>query len=620
MWYNLDMKFLRRIGLVIIGILMAFSSTNSVFAKLPEEKLRMFAENGIYYYDPSESLSCYGGGSIGLSGDTVMARIVDYLTGNNPTNFTLSGNGVAGILANFQAESGFNPFRFQGDRVSGPAYGVAQFDPMSKITDKLKSDSRTSNFFNEYFDLKYSSTNFETGFPNEPVPDDVLNAWLLVQLDYFFGPSSEFENTKVGSYRNLGGSMGLDYIEDGMNVHQAMDAAQSPEDAAKIFVWIMERPADKPGGASRRGELAREWYNKISNDVSASDATGVLTTDGSNVTIIGDSITEGSKEAILALMPNADIHSQISKQFYTGTGDNPGGYTIMKQLADEGSLRDVVIFALGTNGNITSGQAEDVVSLAGISRKVVFVTNYSTKKDYTSNNNIFAKMSNDNTNVDVVDWKGAVESHESQYLSPNDGVHPTAEGRELFASLIASAGASVASEIPECGIGSVDGGLTEPQTIAVQLYYNEIGGANYVAGLPGGINNCVSFSTFFVRKFTTLGMSAYSRGNGGDIAANFAADYGLPSGDEPRPFAVFSITSNYVQCGNGGCGHTGVVVNVNGDDVTTLEANYGETGGAKIVHRDKSYFTSRANGDPFTYLDSILDESALKSAIEEGSR
>ncbi len=30
-----------------------------------------------------------------------------------------------------------------------------------------------------------------------------------------------------------------------MTAHEAMDAAQSAEDAARIFVWIMERPGDK---------------------------------------------------------------------------------------------------------------------------------------------------------------------------------------------------------------------------------------------------------------------------------------------------------------------------------------------------------------------------------------
>ncbi len=41
---------------------------------------------------------------------------------------------------------------------------------------------------------------------------EVIDAWLGGATGLFFGASSEFETTKVGWYRNKGGSMGLSYI------------------------------------------------------------------------------------------------------------------------------------------------------------------------------------------------------------------------------------------------------------------------------------------------------------------------------------------------------------------------------------------------------------------------
>lgn len=577
-------------------------------AALDQADLYDYSQNNIYFYDPSENnKSCYNGN---LSGDTIMAKVVNYLSGNNPTNFVLSDNGIAGILTNFQHESGFNPFRFQSDRLSGPAYGIAQFDPKSKILAPLRSDPRTAGYFDTYFDLKYTHYDESTGLPKEPVPDEVVDAWLAVQMDYFFGSSSEFENTKVGSYRNLGGSMGLDYIDSSMTIHEAMDAARTPEDATRIFVWIAERPARKERDSNMRAAKAQEWLSYVQNistgsslDSSSNNTDEEI--DGSDVTIIGDSITVGSADAIGAVLPNADIHAKVSKQFYTGTADNPGGIEILRNLIDQDALRGTLVYALGTNSSITSGQAQEVVDLAGSDRNVVFITNYTTSNDYDSNNNAFTKVKNDNENVFIADWKSAIVGKTSTYLA-GDGIHPTAEGQELFASIIASTIGASGDFLDTCA-GKVEGGLTDAGAQATADYYN---GSDVDAGywsLPHGKMNCVSFSAFFIQRFTSVGRSPRSWGNGKEVAHNLSQTEGLPMGSEPRPFAIFSVTSGRTVCSDGYlCGHTGVVVAVNGNDVTTIEAAY-RSSNAKVKHHDISYFVNAKYGDPFVYTDSIIN-------------
>ena len=600
---------MRKFFVIFVSLVVTFVAPMSTYA-LSESQLDKFAQDNILFYDPDQNTTACR--SSNLSGDTIPEKVVSYLKGNNPTGFVLSDNAVAGILANFKYESGFNPFRFQSDVFDvSSGYGIAQFTPHSKITNELKSDSRTKNIFNKYYDIKYTNTNFDTGLPKESVPMNDVDAWLAVQLDYFVGGSdSEFIKTKVGQYRNLGGVMGLEYITDDMTVRQAVEAAKSAEDAVRIFVWIMERPADKPGAASTRSEDVQKWVDLSKSYSSNTTGQAAAPSDGSDVTIIGDSITVGSEEEIKKLLPKADVHAQVSKQFYDGTSDNPGGIEILNDLKNNDKLRDVLVFALGTNSNgTTEEQMQKVVDLAGKDRKIIFVTNYTKTNDYIGNNNNFAKIKNDNNNVYIADWRGAVISDPNKYLS--DGIHPSPDGAALFAETINKAVNGARGAIPTCD-GVVEGGLTNKQAERLAAYYNgsETDAARWQ--LPYGKFNCVSFSKWF-GEYTTGLMNGWG-GNGVDLAHNFAVANHLSEGKEPRPFAIFSVSAGSVDCGGRPCGHTGVVVAVNGDDIMVVEANWNMTKG-QINHYKRGYFVNTYYKNTFTYLDDKIDMQKLRDVV-----
>ena len=405
----------------------------------------MFAQNNIIGYDPTENLSdpCGGGA---MNGDTNFAKIVSYFSGNNSQGISIGANGIAAIIANFQYESGLGPMVGENGTISSASnhgYGVAQFTPDSNITTILKSDPRTMDTFNTYYQAEYAhylSTEEEkrTGV-TEGVPVAVNDAWLEVELD--FVAQGEFNSTKVGTYRHMGGEMGLDYIDDNLTIAEALEAAQSAEDATRIFTWIYERPKNKERDANKRAEAVGEILSKVQ----ATMGTTTLATqssDGSNITIIGDSITERSKTDILELLPEADIYSQVGKQFYTEDIDssNPDGYHILEDIVSAGSLRNILIYALGTNNTgLKQEYAQKVVDLAGPSTTIIFVTNYSTNPithDYTSNNNVFTKMQNDNPNVKIANWAATADNKEGIM---DDEVHPViGEGTKLFAQLLYS--------------------------------------------------------------------------------------------------------------------------------------------------------------------------------------
>jgi hypothetical protein len=75
------------------------------------------------------------------------------------------------------------------------------------------------------------------------------------------------------------------------------------------------------------------------------------------------------------------------------------------------------------------------------------------------------------------------------------------------------------------------------------------------------IGNCVAFVKYFLQEYTTLKIDKnnFNIGNGADVVRNLSSQYGLGTGTEPKPFAVFSVAKGVTMCGNSLCGHTGVV-------------------------------------------------------------
>lgn len=165
--------------------------------------------------------------------------------------------------------------------------------------------------------------------------------------------------------------------------------------------------------------------------------------DGTDVTIIGDTITNLSTSAIQKVLPKATINAQLNKHFSQSSVDNKSGIDILKELSDNNTLGKTIIFALGTydRGTITSDDIKKVIDIAGKDRKIVFVTNYS--KDPTENsdfrlknNNLFNSATINNKNVTIADWSAVINNKTNLLL---DNTTPNTEGSTLFAQTIQQA-------------------------------------------------------------------------------------------------------------------------------------------------------------------------------------
>lgn len=151
-------------------------------------------------------------------------------------------NAVCGVLGNIGAESVYNPWRWQNDKVleKGSSlldsklhgYGLFQFTPPKKYALNTTAQSFAG------FGVNYSN---EAGSPNDG------NAQLKFVND----------NVDGGYFVKEGATYPLTFA-------QYKRSTQTPEYLAKAWLHNYERPANPSATENKRATLARYWYNKLS--------------------------------------------------------------------------------------------------------------------------------------------------------------------------------------------------------------------------------------------------------------------------------------------------------------------------------------------------------------------
>lgn len=111
--------------------------------------------------------------------------------------------------------------------------------------------------------------------------------------------------------------------------------------------------------------------------------------------------------------------------------------------------------------------------------------------------------------------------------------------------------------------------------------------------------NCVAYSHYFLARYTTC--TSKFLGNGNEIVSSAAATCNIPTGSDPRPYAVFSTTGPTVN------GHTGVILGVQGETLIVGEANYGKGMAGIHAYTITLEEMQRWGTVSFAYTDSILN-------------
>lgn len=389
--------FVKLISILLIGLLLSLPT----HATIDEDTLDMFSENGIYYYNPTGNPNC-ASTSTTLKGDNTAEKIWNFFIeqGFNDAQ-------VAGILGNTQAESNMGPTRSS----SGSYWGIFQWGGGRK--DNVQARISEAGL-GQYLSSEYWPSGADA---NIPAAD--FDRLIQIELEYAMS-------------------------EQDYDWQSELKTANTPEEAAEIFLTLFERAVngDSPilyyapfvglsyQGTAKRRDYAVSYYALYAGNGTSTSYDSPTLSDGSNVTIIGDSITEGSTAALLQKFSGLtleQINAVTSRTFSEGI-----------TIAESIPLNDIIVFALGSNSpNITVAELNRLISLIGTNHRLILVTNYGTA-DYSSNNELFKNTAVQHQNISIANWHSAVASNPTAYLQ-EDRVHPNGDGQMLFAETIYNA-------------------------------------------------------------------------------------------------------------------------------------------------------------------------------------
>jgi peptidoglycan/LPS O-acetylase OafA/YrhL len=148
----------------------------------------------------------------------------------------------------------------------------------------------------------------------------------------------------------------------------------------------------------------------------------------SRVFALGDSVMLGAVPSMTAAIPNLEVDAAVSRQVSSGID-------ILAARRDAGTLGDVVIIHLGTNGTFTSGQFDDMMGILSGVQRVVFV-NLKVPRDWeVEDNSVIADGVSRYPNAVLVDWHDSGDAHPEFFW--DDEIHLRPEGADYYAQLIA---------------------------------------------------------------------------------------------------------------------------------------------------------------------------------------
>jgi peptidoglycan/LPS O-acetylase OafA/YrhL len=182
---------------------------------------------------------------------------------------------------------------------------------------------------------------------------------------------------------------------------------------------------------ARTGETMQRTPHPITGDaaVPATVAAAPAVT-GSMVTAIGDSVMLASAQELQAVLPGIYINAVVSRQMSAGV-------QVVRQLAASGKLRPVLLLGLGTNGNMSTGEINQVRAAIGPDRWLVLINTYEPRTWQQPVNAMIDAAARRDPHVLLVNWHAAIARHTG--MLRDDDVHPLPPGAVLYAQLIRSA-------------------------------------------------------------------------------------------------------------------------------------------------------------------------------------
>ena len=150
--------------------------------------------------------------------------------------------------------------------------------------------------------------------------------------------------------------------------------------------------------------------------------------DEREILFIGDSVLHMTKIDLKKKYPNAIIETKVGRQFY----ELPN---MLKNYAQNGKLKKIVVIALGTNGTIFEKDMKSVLqTLQG--HNVYFINTVMPDPWQDSVNAEIKKVSSENPNIKVIDWYSYSKGKQEYFYK--DGTHPKPHAAKRYVNLLYS--------------------------------------------------------------------------------------------------------------------------------------------------------------------------------------
>lgn len=208
------------------------------------------------------------------------------------------------------------------------------------------------------------------------------------------------------------------------------DAPKDPDEAKKQAEQQAKAQAEAERLAQKRAKAIAEAQARIAPTI-----------DGSQITVVGDSVAVGAAPALQRLMPSIQIDAAVSRFVW----DAPD---IVSAHKAQGTLRRFLVLSLNTNSASSVQRFEQIAAAAGKDHVLVIVTGHGERSWIpTANKAASDYVATHPDSAVLADWNAAITPHPEMLAS--DGIHPEGKGKDLYASTVrdAIAGWMAASEV-----------------------------------------------------------------------------------------------------------------------------------------------------------------------------
>ena len=156
-----------------------------------------------------------------------------------------------------------------------------------------------------------------------------------------------------------------------------------------------------------------------------------------DVLMIGDSVSVRAIPNFTETFPYGAIDAAVNRQLTVGED-------VYRSYAEQGIVGDIVVFALGTNGQVTDEQLDDLLGEVGTDKHVFFVNTRSPQTWMAETNAALERAADRYGNVQVIDWYSASAPHGDWF--DGDGTHPSEDGAQAYIDMVHDA---IADLLPE---------------------------------------------------------------------------------------------------------------------------------------------------------------------------